>query len=140
MKKVLCYCLAAILFGATVSAETMNDQGWAVAIPGYQITFPRDYFPHYRFRTEWWYFTGNLKTPDGRAFGYQVTFFRHGYRPRGSLGPVTSRFVMSEVKFAHFAVTDVSSEKFHFDSRVSRGAFGELGSARERLAWIDPGN
>ena len=138
MKKVLYCCLAVLLVLATVAAEDMNDQGWAVAVPGYQITFPRDHFPHYQFRTEWWYFTGNLKTADGRAFGYQVTFFRHGYRPPRNRAPVSSRFVMNDVKFAHFAVTDVSSDKFYFDSRVSRGAFGEAGFGDgKRLAWID---
>jgi predicted secreted hydrolase len=138
MKKVLYGGLAVLLALATSAAENMNDQGWAVAVPGYQITFPRDHFPHYQFRTEWWYFTGNLKTADGRAFGYQVTFFRHGYRPPGNRAPVTSRFVMNDVKFAHFAVTDVGSDKFYFDSRVSRGAFGEAGFGEgKRLAWID---
>jgi len=138
MKKAVCCCLAVFSVVATVSGEKMNDQGWAVAVPGYQITFPQDHFPHYQFRTEWWYFTGNLKTTDGRAFGYQVTFFRHGYRAARSREPVTSRFVMNDVKFAHFAVTDVNSGKFYFDSRVSRGAFGEAGFGDgKRLAWID---
>jgi predicted secreted hydrolase len=115
-----------------------NKQGWTVAVPGYQIALPRDHFPHYQFRTEWWYFTGNVETANGRAFGYQLTFFRHGYRAPG-IGPaVSSRFVMNDVKFAHFAVTDVSTGKFHFDSRVSRGAYGDAGFADgQRLAWID---
>jgi predicted secreted hydrolase len=138
MNRVISCCFALFLVLATVSAENIDDQGWAVAVPGYQITFPRDHFPHYQFRTEWWYFTGNLKTRDGRAFGYQVTFFRHGYRPMHNRAPVTSRFVMNDLKFAHFAVTDVSSGKFYFDSRVSRGAFGEAGFGDgKRLAWID---
>jgi predicted secreted hydrolase len=138
MKKAVFWCLTVFPVVAMVSAENSNDQGWAIAVPGYQITFPRDHLPHYQFRTEWWYFTGNVKTPDGRAFGYQVTFFRHGYRPARRREPVTSRFVMNDVKFAHFAVTDVSSGKFYFDSRVSRGAFGEAGFGDgKRLAWID---
>jgi predicted secreted hydrolase len=138
MNKAVCCCVAVFLVVATVLADNINGQGWAVAVPGYQIAFPRDHFPHYQFRTEWWYFTGNLKTTDGRAFGYQVTFFRHGYRPARNREPVTSRFVMNDVKFAHFAVTDVSSGKFYFDNRISRGAFGEAGfSDGKRLAWID---
>jgi predicted secreted hydrolase len=125
-----------LLSGA--GAQSANNEGWAVALPGYQITLPRDHFPHYQFRTEWWYFTGNVKTADGRAFGYQLTFFRHGYRPPGAGPGVTSRFVMNDVKFAHFAVTDVSADKFHFDSRISRGAYGEAGFAQGRkLAWIE---
>jgi predicted secreted hydrolase len=126
----------ALLPGA--GAQSANNEGWAVALPGYQITLPRDHFPHYQFRTEWWYFTGNVKTVDGRAFGYQLTFFRHGYRPPGIGQVVTSRFVMNDVKFAHFAVTDVKAGKFHFDSRISRGAYGEAGFAQgQKLAWID---
>jgi predicted secreted hydrolase len=123
---------------ALTSAEDTPEQGWAVALPGYQITLPRDHFPHYQFRTEWWYFTGNLQAADGRAFGYQLTFFRHGYRPPGIGQPFASRFVMNDVKFAHFALTEASAGQFHFDSRVSRGAYGEAGFADgNRLAWIN---
>src|SRR3984893_6409307 len=137
MKSLILY-LALLSLIAEARAETLDSKGWAVALPGYQITFPQDHFPHYQFRTEWWYFTGNVKTVEGRAFGYQLTFFRHGYRPPGIGGPAASRFVINDVKFAHFAVTDVSADKFHFDSRVSRGAYGEAGFAEgDRLAWID---
>ena len=31
------------------------------------------------------------------------------------------------IKFAHFSVTDVAGDKFHFEQRASRGAFGEAG-------------
>jgi predicted secreted hydrolase len=136
--KSLVLCLAVLSFVAEAWGETLNSEGWALALPGDQIRFPQDHFPHYQFRTEWWYFTGNVKKADGRAFGYQLTFFRHGYRPPGIGQPVTSRFIVTDVKFAHFAVTDVSADKFHFDSRVSRGAYGEAGFAEgDRLAWID---
>src|ERR1700738_1623267 len=128
----------AVFTVTAVRAENIRNEGWAIAVPGCQITLPQDHFPHYQFRTEWGYFTGNVKTADGRPFGYQLTFLRHGYRPPGIGQPVTSRFVINDVKFAHFAVTDVSAGKFHFDSRVSRGAFGEAGFADgNRLAWID---
>ena len=123
---------------AVAWAENTNNEGWAVAVPGYQITLPQDHYPHYNFRTEWWYFTGNVKATNGRQFGYQLTFFRHGYRPPGAGQPVSSRFVMHDVKFAHFAVTDINGGKFHFDSRASRGAYGDAGFADgKRLAWID---
>ena len=135
--KISVTCMAVLAVVAPAWAENTDNQGWAVAVPGYQITLPQDHFPHYPFRTEWWYFTGNLKTTDGRAFGYQLTFFRHGYRPPGNRQPVASRFVMNDVKFAHFAVTDVSAGKFHFDSRVSRGAYGEAGFADGEETGLD---
>src|SRR6202011_4119146 len=132
---ILCRVTLAV---AETRAASVNQEGWAVALPGHPITLPQDHLPHYQFRTEWWYFTGNLKTVDGRAFGYQLTFFRHGYRPPGAGPAVTSRFVMNDVKFAHFAVTDVSAGRFHFDSRFSRGAYGEAGFGQgQKLAWID---
>jgi predicted secreted hydrolase len=137
MKKVFLFF---IVFVAATSArsENANNGGWAIALPGYQITLPADHYPHYQFRTEWWYFTGNVQTAVGREFGYQLTFFRFGYRPPGIGRPAASRFVMNDLKFAHFAVTDVSAAEFHFDSRVSRGAYGEAGFGDgDRLAWID---
>jgi predicted secreted hydrolase len=118
--------------------EEANADGWSLAVPGYQITLPLDHLPHYGFRTEWWYFTGNLRGKDGREFGYQVTFFRYGYRPVRKRIPMRSRFVMDDLKFAHFAVTDINNKQFYYDSRVSRGAFGEAGfGSGKRLAWID---
>jgi len=132
-----CYYFCAIIFGANSSAEKVDDQGWALAVPGYQITFPQDHGPHFQFRTEWWYFTGNLKSNDGREFGYQLTFFRHGYRSPKNRERTTSRFIMNDIKFAHFAITDVGAHIFHCDSRTSRGAYGEAGFGEDsKLAWI----
>jgi predicted secreted hydrolase len=51
---------------------------------------------------------------------------------------VKSRFVMNDLKFAHFTVTDVNGRRFHCDSRISRGAFGEAGFENTgKIAWID---
>ena len=45
-----------------------------------RVHFPADHGPHPDFRTEWWYFTGNLAA-DGRRFGYQLTLFRTAVAP-----------------------------------------------------------
>jgi predicted secreted hydrolase len=109
---------------------------WRSALPGWLYEFPRDHGSHPGFKTEWWYFTGNLATKDGREFGYQLTFFRQGVSP--DLQNATSRFVTRDLKFAHFAITDLGSGKFLFGQALSRGAFGEAGfSDGPRLAWID---
>ncbi len=52
------------------------DVPYRVALPGYRYEFPRDFFAHPEFQTEWWYTTGNVKSADGRAFGFELTFFR----------------------------------------------------------------
>jgi predicted secreted hydrolase len=46
------------------------------AVPGYRFEFPRDYFDHPDFQTEWWYYTGNLKSANGHGYGFELTFFR----------------------------------------------------------------
>lgn len=112
------------------------ESAWRTALPGWEYGFPRDHGNHPDFKTEWWYFTGNLKAADGREFGYQLTFFRQGVM-EGEHIPL-SRFVTRDVKFAHFAVSDLSAGKFHFFQKLSRGAFGEAGfDDPPRLAWID---
>lgn len=109
---------------------------WRLALPGWQYEFPRDHASHAGFQTEWWYFTGNLRAEDGRELGYQLTFFRQGVRPPGE-APSASRFVIDDIKFAHFAVTEISDRRFHAFQQLSRGAFGEAGfSSGERVAWI----
>ena len=42
---------------------------------------------HPGFRTEWWYFTGNLDGPGGRRLGYQLTVFRNALAPAGEHRP-----------------------------------------------------
>jgi len=125
---------AAAIFQA-VALCSANAEAWRLALPGWKYEFPRDHHAHPDFKTEWWYFTGNLETKDGRKFGYQLTFFRQGVRcgeaPR-------TRFAVGDIKLAHFAVTDIDGGKFRHAQKVSRGSFGEAGfSDGDRIAWID---
>src|SRR5256885_5971688 len=67
---------AALLLAIFPSA----DVPYRLAVPGYRYEFPRDFFAHPEFQTEWWYTTGNVKSTDGRAFGFELTFFRQAVR------------------------------------------------------------
>jgi predicted secreted hydrolase len=110
---------------------------WQLALPGWNYAFPRDHGSHPDFKTEWWYFTGNLHAKDGREFGYQLTFFRQGVIPPSQPVEAKSRFVTRDIKFAHFAISDITRSKFYFGQDLSRGAFGEAGfDDGNRLAWI----
>lgn len=111
---------------------------WRIAEPGWHYEFPRDHHAHREFKTEWWYFTGNLVDAAGRRFGYELTFFRQGIRPPSEHDPAQSRFIVDDLKFAHFTITDIAGKRFHFEQKTSRGAFGEAGfDDCDRLAWID---
>src|SRR5262245_33514548 len=61
------------------------DDGFARATQPRDFVFPADHGSHPEFRTEWWYFTGNLATAEGRHFGFELTFFRY------ALAPIRSR-------------------------------------------------
>jgi len=128
-----------LLFSVTILlAGNVIAGDWKTAEPGWRYEFPRDHQVHREFKTEWWYFTGNLFDAFGRRFGYELTFFRHGIRPVAERDPKASRFIVDDLKFAHFAITDVDGKQFNFDQKMNRGAFGESGfEAGERLAWID---
>ncbi len=120
-----------------------ETDGWRKAEPGWKFDWPRDHAAHPDFKTEWWYFTGNLRATDGRRFGYQVTFFRSGMRAPGQRAAAKSRFVVDDVKFGHFTITDAGARQFHFSQQILRGAFGEAGfgdlkkdATSTSLAWL----
>jgi predicted secreted hydrolase len=126
------------VFLSLVLAVQAAAAEWRAAEPGWGYEFPRDHRIHQEFKTEWWYFTGNLTAANGSRFGYQLTFFRQGIRPPAERDPALSRFVVNDLKFAHFTVTDAAGERFRFDQKTSRGAFGDAGfDEGDRLAWID---
>ncbi len=107
---------------------------WEAARRGEVYEFPRDHLAHRNFKTEWWYFTGNLRAATGEHFGYQVTFFRQGVNRE----PGKSNFAVGDLAFAHAAISDVDRKKHYFSQVVSRMNFGEAGfGGPERVAWID---
>jgi len=109
---------------ATTSvAEVMlgrNTEGFARAIAPWEFHFPRDHGSHLEFQTEWWYYTGNLKTENGRHFGFQFTIFRNSISPDSVQR--SSDWASNQVFMAHFALTDVQSKQFYFFERFSRAA------------------
>ena len=87
---------------------------------------PEDHGPHFEFQTEWWYYTGQLATAEGRRFGFQLTFFRRGLSPGP---PPAAGLATNQIYFAHFAVTDVAARRHASAERVSRGAAGLAGAS-----------
>lgn len=116
------------------SAEPSGSQdGWQLAEPGYQYQFPRDHSSHPDYRIEWWYYTGNVTAPDGRQFGYQLTFFRTGV-VRNPENP--SRWTVRDLYMAHFAISDISGRGFHYFERLNRAGIGWAGaSTDEYRVW-----
>ena len=119
--------LAAVLIPCLL-AVTGWTQTWRQARPGYRFHFPRDHASHPEYRIEWWYYTGNLADSNSRRFGFQLTFFRVGVRPRPE-NP--SRWAVRDLFMAHLALSDLETGRFHFDERLNRAGPGWAGASAE---------
>ncbi len=121
--------------GAAESLRSGSDAGFARATEVRPFVFPDDHGVHPEYRTEWWYFTGNLGAADGSAFGFQWTVFRHALEAKTPQR--ASRWGSRDVWFAHFAVGDERRGRFHAFERFERGALGLAGArARPFAAWV----
>jgi predicted secreted hydrolase len=118
-------------------AETVRD-----------FTFPRDHGPHPGYKTEWWYLTGNLETPEGRKVGYQFTIFRVALTPPADSNETirmasdaqadTSTWATNQFYMGHFAVSDVQGEELYAAERFSRGAAGLAGAQADPFrVWLE---
>jgi predicted secreted hydrolase len=96
------------------------------ARPGYAYQFPRDHFAHPDFRTEWWYYTGNVTAASGDRFGFELVFFRQGER-RGSES--NSTWSVQDLYLAHAALTDARGKRFLYDERLNRPGPGVAGAS-----------
>ncbi len=127
--------IAFAFISATVAADSPTE--FTLAQPGYSYEFPHDHGSHDSYRTEWWYYTGNLTAKDGRPFGYQLTFFRRAM-PADQIKTLPSKWSITQLYLAHFAVTDLSNRQFHFAEKISRAGLGKAGAEPNRLnVWID---
>jgi predicted secreted hydrolase len=121
---------------AVADALRGTTEGYARARVPRPLAFPDDHGPHPEFRTEWWYYTGNLASTEGRRFGFQLTFFRVAQAPTAA--PRASAWATSQIYMAHFALTDVAGQRFFPAVRLVRGALDLAGaSARPFRAWAE---
>lgn len=113
------------------------DDAFARAYEPLDFVFPRDHGAHPAYRTEWWYYTGNLTNRTGRQYGYQLTFFRSALTP--DQPERTSDLATNQVYMAHFAVTDVAANTHVSFERFSRGAGGLAGATGDPTygVWLE---
>jgi predicted secreted hydrolase len=111
-----------------LKADPASAQTWQRAIGPWSWKFPRDHGAHPNFKTEWWYFTGNLQDGQKRPFGYQLTIFRQGIQ--FTPAQANSRWAVRDFYFGHFTISDLAADHFHVAERVSRGVLGEAKTAQ----------
>jgi predicted secreted hydrolase len=100
-----------------------------------KFSFPTDHGAHDQYRTEWWYFTGNLKNPYGRKFGYELTFFR--FALKAETPPSKSVWRNNQIYMAHVTLTDVEDNHFYTDERLSRAGNNLAGASNKKYqVWL----
>jgi predicted secreted hydrolase len=118
MKKVLAVLLVLVLHSSLFIRNSSFASQFQPASPGYVFDFPRDHGSHDSYRTEWWYYTGHLRTETGQRYGFELTFFRVGIVQ----GASQSQWDLRHVSLAHFAITDVAGKKFRYHEKVNRSS------------------
>ncbi|MGB3613523.1 MAG: lipocalin-like domain-containing protein [Elainellaceae cyanobacterium] len=123
----------------TQPADSANATDGFARVTGPQpLEFPRDLGPHNDYQTEWWYYTGNLETEAGRAFGYQLTFFRRSLTLETAPVSNTSDWRSNQVYFAHFTLSDIDAQTFYPHERFSRQAAGLSGAQADPYqVWLE---
>ena len=118
MKSRLASLAAALLFLQPLMAQ------YRTALPGYRFEFPDDHFNHPDFQTEWWYYTGNVKSAEGHRFGFELTFFRQAVSRDPSK---TTAWDVKDLYLAHLALSDLYGGKFFHTERTNRAGPGLAG-------------
>lgn len=126
---ILVICLSSLL------ATPADSQQLYRSITGpCNFQFPKDHGPHPGYRTEWWYYTGNLHTENGEQFGFQLTFFRSQMSPpdsRKDWPASPSAWRTEQLFLAHAAITNINKKTFLHAEQMARGALGMAGTNQD---------
>jgi hypothetical protein len=114
---------------ATVPAFAATPE-FATVTPDHPIVLPQDTGAHPAFRTEWWYATGWLTTPDNQPLGFQITFFRSA---TGHDAADPSAFAPSQLIIAHAALSDPALGHLTHDQRAGVCEAGQYRRQTRRM-------
>lgn len=99
-----------------------------------RLEFPRDHGAHPGYRTEWWYYTGNVEADSGQLFGYQLTLFRRQIVPpfdAGAFERPVSAWRTGQVYFGHAAISDITAGRHWQAEGIARGALEMAGTRQQ---------
>ena len=120
------------------SLRTLYASGeWKQAIGPWKWSFPRDHGAHPEFRTEWWYFTGNLADRPADVSDTSLPFFaRESSLPAND---PKNPWSIRDIYLAHFTLTDVPPDSSRMlkalqeRARACRGSDGPHGCLAVQL-------
>jgi len=74
------------------------------------LQFPFDHGPHFNAVNEWWYFTGEVKTAEGKTLGFEFTIFKR-------LTSLPDNFSF----LGHLALSDPEAAEHRYIEKATRG-------------------
>lgn len=113
------------------------EQGFVPVTGPCNFSFPDDHGPHPAYRTEWWYYTGNLTDAENHRFGFQLTFFRRGLRGpdrRRDWPQPASAWRSDQIYLAHAALSDMHGGRHLQAERMARPVLSLAGAKRTGAA------
>lgn len=108
-------------------ADLLDSSGGRLREPptNGEVVIPDDLFAKSDVQTEWWYYTGHCQTESGREFGFELVFFkRRTDRDKIGIIPVTA--LANPMYFAHFAISDITRQKFRYEHLRSFNKFLDI--------------
>ncbi len=134
--KATCVFLFIVLIAAVADRHACagGDTDYLSVTGPCNLTFPKDHGLHAGYRTEWWYYTGNLQSDAGEPYGYQLTLFRSQISPPGAerkWPEPHSAWRAQQIYAGHAAISD-NYKKNHYQSELLvRGSLGLAGASQK---------
>lgn len=130
--------IAIVVFLMLSITQGLSAQDYLQVTGPCGLVFPKDHGPHHGFRTEWWYYTGNLTGEDGQRYGFQLTFFRRQLAPsltRDQWPEAASPWRTDQIYLAHAAITDITGGRHLMAEKIARPVIGMAGARQNGGTW-----
>jgi predicted secreted hydrolase len=121
--------IAALAVAFMLAGVSSAEDGFRKVTGPCRLSFPQDHGAHRGYKTEWWYYTGNLGTETGVPLGFQLTFFRTALRAPDPVDRSLPRsnWRTSQLFIGHAAITDIDSKTHFFAEITAREALDMAG-------------
>jgi predicted secreted hydrolase len=137
LSKIIGYALLFLMIAVAGCNAIADDKSGFLSVTGpCKLVFPEDHGFHAGYRTEWWYYTGNLEAETGNRYGFQLTFFRSQINApaderRWPHPPSVWR--TRQIYLGHAAITDIFKKRHLQSELMARGTLGMAGVSQEAM-------
>jgi predicted secreted hydrolase len=134
-KKVALMILVLFLMSTTAGHNGIGaDQSDFLSVTGpCNLVFPKDHGLHSGYRTEWWYYTGNLEAETGNRYGFQLTCQINTPADEKGWPRPPSAWRTRQIYLGHAAITDIFNKRHMQSELMARGILGMAGVSQEEM-------